>query len=79
MTPEGRPDIIVFDSELEQIPNYMWLLLTLGADIFPKSSDVDGAAAKCKEHRMKDRHKKERLLGGACINMIHLVMEHFGR
>ena len=80
MTSENRPDIVVFDSqwganiELDVALAHPW-----SSDIFPKSSDVDGAAAKRREDRKEDKYKKERLPGGSQVNMIPLVMEHFGR
>ena len=49
------------------------------SDTFPKSAEIDEATAKRREERKHSRYKKERLLGGTSVSLIHLVLEHYGR
>ena len=49
------------------------------SDTFPKSAEIDGAAAKRLEERKHSRYKKERLPGGTSVSLIPLVLEHYGR
>ena len=48
------------------------------SDIFPKSAEEYGAAAKRKEEKM-DKYRKVRLPGGSMVKVTSLVLEHFGR
>ena len=49
------------------------------SDIFPRSSESDGAAAEGREERKKAKYAKENLPGGSTVRFIPLVIEHFGR
>ena len=49
------------------------------SDIFPRSSESDGAAAERTEERKKAKYAKENLPSGSTVSFIPLVIEHFGR
>ena len=51
------------------------------SDIFPKSSESDGAAAerKDREKRRKAKYAKETLPGRSTVSFIPLVIEHIGQ
>ena len=75
-----RPDIVAFDPDkgynvdLDIALAHPWI-----SDIFPKSSESDGAAAERREERKKAKYAKENLPGGSTVSFIPLVIEHFGR
>ena len=72
-----RPDLVVLDSasgvtiELDIALAHPW-----SSDTFPKSAEIDGAAAKRQEER---KHSRERLPGGTSVSLVPLVLEHYGR
>ena len=79
-TSESRPDISVFDTgagsnvELDIALAHPW-----SSDIFPPSATIDGAAASRREDRKKARYGKETYPEGMSVQVIPLVLEHYGR
>ena len=75
-----RPDIVAFDPDkgynvdLDIALAHPW-----SSDIFPRSSESDGAAAERREERKKAKYAKENLPGVSTVSFILLVIEHFGR
>ncbi|XP_062507564.1 uncharacterized protein LOC134183980 [Corticium candelabrum] len=75
-----RLDLVMFDSasganaELEIALAHPW-----SSDTFPKSAEIDGAAAKRQEERKNSRYKKERLPGGMSVSLIPQLLEHYRR
>ena len=49
------------------------------SDIFSTSATTDGAAACRREERKKARYAKETYPGGMSVQVVPLVMDHFGR
>ena len=79
-TSETCPDISVFDTgagsnvELGIALAHPW-----SSDIFPLSATIDGAVASRREDRKKARYGKETYPGGMSVQVIPLVLEHYGR
>ena len=49
------------------------------SDIFPRSSESDGAAAERREERKKAKYIKINLPGVSTVSIILLLIEHLGR
>ena len=49
------------------------------SDIFPNSSESDGAAAERREERKKAKYANENLPSGSTVSFIALVIQHFGQ
>ena len=78
-TSDSRPDISVFDTgagsneELNIAMAHPW-----SSNIFPTSTTTDGAAACRREERKKARYAKETYPVGMSVQVVPLVIEHFG-
>ena len=79
-TSDSRPDISVFDTGAgSNVELDIAMAHPRSSDIFPTSATTDGAAACRREERKKARYAKDTYPGGMSVQVVPLVMEHFGR
>ena len=78
LNSNDRPDIVAFDLDKGcNIDLDIALAHPWSSDIFPRSSESDGAAAERREERKKAKDTKENLPGRSTVSFILLVIEHF--
>ena len=76
---ECRPDIIMVDAKLSSNLDLDILLAhPWSSDFFPSSAEATGAAANRRETRKMSKYEQHKLLGGSVVNVVPLIMEHFG-